>query len=76
MNKPPVISAKDFHSLLLKYGCRPITSEGSHFKVEYPKTGKRTMIPIHGNKGIKIGFMKTILRQLSIDVDDFLKFIM
>ena len=75
MSKPPVISAKDFYRWLIKYGCNPISSEGSHFKVDYPKTGKRTTIPIHGNKDIPVGFMKAILNQLGIDVDDFIKHI-
>jgi len=76
MSKPPVLSTKDFHSLLIKYGCRAISSEGSHFKVEYLKTGRRTTIPIHRNKDIPLGFMKAILGQLGIDANDFIKFIM
>jgi len=74
MSKPPVISAKAFIGLLIKYGCVLISSEGSHFKVEYTKTGRRTTIPIHGNKDIQRGFMKAILIQLGIDVNDFARY--
>jgi predicted RNA binding protein YcfA (HicA-like mRNA interferase family) len=34
MPKLPVISAKEFLRLLLKYGCIHISTEGSHFKKE------------------------------------------
>jgi len=75
MNKLPVISAKNFRGLLIKYGCILISSEGSHFKVEYPKSGRRATIPVHGNKDISRGFMKAILIQLGMDVDNFIEFI-
>ena len=72
MNKMPVISAKDFYSYLIKYGCVHVSNESSHFKVQYPPTGKCMSVPIHGNKDISRGFMKTILTKLGIDVDDFI----
>jgi predicted RNA binding protein YcfA (HicA-like mRNA interferase family) len=70
MPKLPVISAKEFLRLLLKHGCLFISSEGSHFKIEYPPTGKRTTIPVHGNRDIDRNFMKRILEQLNIDEND------
>jgi len=75
MSKLPVISAKEFTGLLIKYGCIHISSEGSHFKVEYTNTGRRATIPVHGNKDIQRGFMKAILIQLGIDVDDFTSYL-
>ena len=71
MNKLPIVSAKDFFKMLLAYGCVPISSNGSHFKVKYPKSGKTAPVPIHGNKDIKHNFAKLILSQLGIDYDDF-----
>ena len=71
MNKLPVLSAKEFYGKLLTYGCVPVSSKGSHFKVCYPKTGKVAPIPVHGNRDIKRDFMKAILTELGIDVDAF-----
>ncbi|MCL2189840.1 MAG: type II toxin-antitoxin system HicA family toxin [Defluviitaleaceae bacterium] len=75
MNKPPIITAKFFYHALIKFGCRAISSEGSHFKVEFPPTGRRSTIPVHGKKDIKLGFMKTILGQLGINADEFIEFL-
>jgi predicted RNA binding protein YcfA (HicA-like mRNA interferase family) len=75
MNKLPVLSAKDFYALLLRYGCVHIGTEGSHFKVENPKNGKCAPIPIHSGKNLPRGFMKKILVQLGIDMDDFIAYL-
>jgi predicted RNA binding protein YcfA (HicA-like mRNA interferase family) len=74
MNKLPVLSAKDFYDLLLRYGCIPIGSNGSHFKLENPSSGSRATIPIHATKDISRGFMKSIIAQLGIDIEDLVKF--
>jgi len=71
MNKLSVMSGKEFYNSLIRYGCKIISIEGSHFKIEYPPTGRRAPIPIHGNKDIGRGFMKRILVQLGIDVESF-----
>jgi predicted RNA binding protein YcfA (HicA-like mRNA interferase family) len=72
MDKLPVMSAKDFYGLLLRYGCLHVSSKGSHFKVENPKKGICYSIPIHGGRDMQRGFMKTVLTKLGIDIDDFL----
>jgi len=70
-----IMSAKDFLQWLLKYGCIHIGTKGSHFKIENPKNGKRTSVPVHGNRDIDRAFTKAILTRLGIDTDDFLYFI-
>jgi predicted RNA binding protein YcfA (HicA-like mRNA interferase family) len=72
MPKLPIISAKDFLRCVLRYGCILINIEGSHFKVENPKTGARATIPVHAGRDMDRGFMKKILTQLGIDEDDFI----
>jgi len=69
------MSAKELLRLLLKYGCVHISTEGSHFKIENPKSSRRTIIPVHGNRDLGRGFLKRILEQLEIDADDFIDFI-
>jgi len=74
MNKLPTVSGKELLKLLLKYGCVLASVKGSHFKVENPLNGMRTIIPIHGNKDInKVLVLNILKNQLGIDVDDFIK---
>ena len=75
MNKPPVMSSKDFLRFLIAYGCVLVSSKGSHFKVCYPATNKVAPIPVHAGRDMKRSFMKDILVELGIDFDDFLGFI-
>jgi len=67
----PVVSAKEFLRMLLRYGCILISIQGSHFKVENPANKLRATVPVHANKDISKGFAKAILDQLDINVDDF-----
>ena len=73
MPRLPVIPSKEMLRLLEMYGCVRIKTEGSHFKVENPINGKRTVVPIHGNRDLGKGLFKRILDQLDIDVNEFLK---
>ena len=74
MPRLPVIPAKELFRLLVKFGCLHVSTEGSHFKIENPRNGARTTIPVHGNRDLGKGFFKRILDQLEIDVDEFLEF--
>ena len=57
--------------MLIRYGCTDISTKGSHFKVENSESGKRAAVPIHAGKDIDTAFIKKILRELGIDLDDF-----
>ena len=72
MNKRPVMSAQDFYNSLLRYGCVPVKTRGSHFVTENPKNGKRAPVPVHSGNDINRGFMQRILSELGIDIDDFM----
>ena len=75
MPKLPVVSGKELYDLLLKYGCIHVrTAKSSHHIIENLKNGKRTPIPIHGSKNLGKGLFADILKQLGIDIDDFLDF--
>jgi len=73
MNRLPVMTEKEFYGHLLRYGCIPVSSEGSHFKVKSPNNGAVYPIPVHGKRDIQRGFMKVILTKLGIDIDEFIK---
>ena len=75
MPKLPVVSGKELYDLLLKYDCVHIrTAKSSHHIIENLRTAKRTSVPIHGSKDIGKGLFANILKQLGVDVDDFLDF--
>ena len=74
MPKLPIVKAKDFYGYLLKYGCIPVSTSGSHFKVSNPKTAAVAVVPIHGGRDLSKHLFAAALSQLGIDVDDFLDF--
>ena len=63
---------KEFTRKLHALGCREIIrrGSGSHRKWINPISGKGTVIPDRGNKDLKIGTIKGILKQLGIDFDE------
>ena len=56
-------------------GCHEIPRRGggSHRKWINPVLGKGTVIPDWGNRDLKQGTIRGVLKQLSIDFDDFEK---
>jgi len=75
MPKLPIIKARDFYRLLLKYGCISVGIKGSHHKIMNPITSKVSVIAIHAGKDVDKGAMASVLSQLGIDSIDFLQFI-
>ncbi len=68
----PLISGKDLLKILAKFGFYGVRSSGSHLIIKNmnftpPITA---VIPMH--KELKIGTLKSILRQTGISEDDFL----
>jgi len=40
MPKLPIMKARDFYKILIKYGCQPVSVRSSHFKLTNPTTGR------------------------------------
>ena len=74
MPKLPVIPAKEFLRLLLKYGCDLKSVRGSHHNITNPKNGRSSTVPVHGSRDIDKSFFADIIDQLGIDLEDFLDF--
>ena len=74
MPKIPIVKAKDFLSLVEKYGCDEISVRGSHHKMFNPKTNETSIITVHGGQDLDKGTFSGVLKQLGIDIDDFLDF--
>ena len=69
----PILKAKDFHAALVKYGCIAVSVRGSHHKIRNPITGNTSVVSVHTNSDVSTGVFKSTLRQLGIDLDDFLE---
>ena len=74
MPKIPIIKAKILLKFLTKYGCDKTTIRGSHNKLYNPKTNMTSIIAIHGGQDVDKGSFSGILKQLGIDIEDFLEF--
>ena len=56
--------------LLKKHGFQEIKcNHGSHRRFYNPATGRRTEVPVHGNKELKKNLERLILEQAGIDED-------
>ena len=66
---------REFANRLKALGCYEVKrkGKGSHRKWINPVSGKGTVIPDWGNKDLKEGTLKAILRQLEIDTDKWIK---
>ena len=58
---------------LKNLGCYEVTRKGggSHRKWHNPLTGRSAIIPDHGSGDLKTGTIRSALRQLQIDPQDF-----
>jgi predicted RNA binding protein YcfA (HicA-like mRNA interferase family) len=74
MPKLPVTTGKKLVHILVKIDFEEIRRSGSHVFLKH-KDGRRTVVPIHGNKNIPKGTLLAILRDIKISKDDFLKMI-
>lgn len=75
MPRLPRIKAKDFFKYLTKYDCTAKTINGSHHKIINNKNKKTSVVAIHSNEDLAVGLFEAILKQLDIDIKDFIKFI-
>ena len=75
MPKLPAMRSKDFLKRLKAFGCNEVSVNGSHHKVVNPSNGKTSHVPVHSGADMNKGLFSAILKQLGIDVDEFLAFI-
>ncbi|QUS59964.1 type II toxin-antitoxin system HicA family toxin [Synechocystis sp. PCC 7338] len=64
------VSGKKLAKILRKRGWQLVRTKGSHH--QYRKEGVTVAIPIHGNVDLKIGLLKTIMRQTNLQENDLL----
>lgn len=75
MPKTTIIKAKDFFKYITKFNCTEISIKGSHHKIKNNSNGKISIIAIHSNEDMYPGMFKAILKQLDININEFIDFI-
>jgi predicted RNA binding protein YcfA (HicA-like mRNA interferase family) len=66
----PVLNAKDLVRVPTRNGFALVAQQGSHQKWRHAN-GRQVIVPIHGNKPIPIGTLKSIIEGSGLSVDDF-----
>jgi predicted RNA binding protein YcfA (HicA-like mRNA interferase family) len=72
MPKIPIISQKEFLKAIRKFGCVEVGVVGSHHRVYNPRNGLSSTIPVHADKNLGIGLFAKILKDLHIDIAEFI----
>lgn len=65
------VSAKKLITLLEREGFVDMRTRGSHHYFLNKITKKTTIIPVHGNRDIGVGLLRTILRDIDMSVVEF-----
>lgn len=65
-----IISGKEFARLLEKKGWVLKRVKGSHHVYMQEGNPARISVPIHGNKPLKVGLLRYLMKLAKIDVDD------
>jgi predicted RNA binding protein YcfA (HicA-like mRNA interferase family) len=66
----PVCAAKDVIRILRKNGFSQVSQKGSHQKWRNIN-GRQVIVPMHGNKPIPIGTLKSIIQGAGLTAEDF-----
>ncbi|MGI0483354.1 type II toxin-antitoxin system HicA family toxin [Geminocystis sp. CENA526] len=64
------ISGKKLAQILEKKGWILVKTRGSHFK--YQKCSDSVAVPIHGNRDLPIGTLKSIMKDANLKEEDLL----
>lgn len=66
----PVCTAKDVVRVLRQQGFTMVSQKGSHQKWRHA-SGRQVIVPMHGNKPIPIGTLKSIIEGSGLALHEF-----
>jgi len=69
MARLPRVSGEEMVRFLTKRGFAVIRVRGSHHFLE--GAGRRTCVPVHGNRPLKTGTLRSILRDVELSPAEF-----
>jgi len=74
MHKLPIIKGKELTKFLQSLGFKIVRTKGSHVRLRTDDQKRVTTIPIHKNKDLPKGLLRTIIREdLEISLEEFCK---
>ena len=74
MSRLPTLSARKVCRVLEKLDFEPIRQKGSHIIYRH-LDGRVTVVPMHRGEDLGRGILRSILRDIELSRDEFLKFI-
>jgi len=72
MPKLPVVKAKILLKALLKLGFEKHHQVGSHIQLKH-SDGRRTTVPYHPSKEIRKGTLRSIISDIDLTVEEFIR---
>lgn len=69
----PALKAREVIRVFEQLGFRLHHSTGYHRIYKNPTTGRRAVIPFHGNRDLNVNVLRSILRQADLAEDEFVK---
>jgi predicted RNA binding protein YcfA (HicA-like mRNA interferase family) len=72
MTRLPRLTGKEAVRALLRIGLEVVRTRGSHVFLRHPD-GRATTVPVHSRETIGPGLLRSILRDVEMSVDDFVK---
>ena len=71
MTRLPRVSGKDVVAALIRGGYRPSHVRGSHHYLRHPDKPKLVLVPVHGNKILPAGTLRSVLNLAELTPDEF-----
>jgi len=69
----PALKAREVIRVLERLGFRLHHSTGSHRIYKHPATGRRAVVPFHGNRDLNVNVLRSILKQADLAENEFVK---
>ncbi|MFG0268019.1 MAG: type II toxin-antitoxin system HicA family toxin [Rhodopirellula sp. JB055] len=72
MGNEPQLNAREVLRKLKNFGFEKDRQRGSHIVVRHPD-GRSTTVPDHGNKPLRRGTLRAVIKQSGVDLEEFWK---
>ena len=72
MTRLAPISARELQTILLRLGFRLVRQKGSHAFWQH-EDGRVTIVPVHRGEDIGRGLLRQIIRDVGIDLEEFVR---
>ncbi|MBI3816085.1 type II toxin-antitoxin system HicA family toxin [Candidatus Peregrinibacteria bacterium] len=64
-----VVTGKELVRVVRKFGWDTFHIRGSHHQLKHRKIGNKITVPVHGNRELKRGILRAILKEIDVSVE-------